>query len=151
MISFIKQGSAFPNGISREPEISQKNPGNFPYYSSCTYPGLATLSTSLAVVCACFFFTFAYLLFYSQVGHPLTLSLLLSCPQISTAHIMTSKQCSFVGGLSEKTTTLALEHYSCLERSALSRGTLATNTRKRILGKEVEGERLIVVRSLFLP
>ena len=43
-----------------------------------------------------------FLLFYSQVGHSLTLFILLSCPQISTARSMTSQQSSFVGRLSEK-------------------------------------------------
>ena len=58
------------------------------------------------------FFPFTYLLFYSQVGHPLTLPLPLSCPQISPAHIMTSQQCSFVGRLSEKK---ASTYYSLFE------------------------------------
>ena len=50
----------------------------------------------------CRFFPFAYLLFYSQVGHSLTISLPLSCPQIVTAHIMTSRKRHFVERLSEK-------------------------------------------------
>ena len=48
------------------------------------------------------FFPFAYLLFRSQVGHPLTLYLPLSCPQISTAYIMTSQFSALAGGLSLK-------------------------------------------------
>ena len=44
--------------------------------------------------------------FRSQVAHPLTISLLLSCPQIVTARIMTSRVHCFVGGLSKKKQTL---------------------------------------------
>ena len=36
------------------------------------------------------------------VGHPLTLYLPLSCPQISTAYIMTSQLSALAGGLSFK-------------------------------------------------
>ena len=52
---------------------------------------------------------FAYLHFWSQVGHPLTLALPLSCPQISTAYIMTSSVSVLAGGLSLK----KAESYYC--------------------------------------
>ena len=49
---------------------------------------------------------FATSLFRSQVARPLTHSLLLSCPQIATACIMTSQLPCFVGELSKKKQTL---------------------------------------------
>ena len=54
-------------------------------------------------------------LFQSQVVHSLTLSLLLSCPQIVTARILTSQLPCFVGELSKK----ALSNYWRLPRSRL--------------------------------
>ena len=57
----------------------------------------------------CRFFPFAYLLIYPQVGHPLTLSIPLSCPQISTAYIMRSQLSALAGGLSLK----KAESYYC--------------------------------------
>ena len=48
------------------------------------------------------FFPFLFLSFLAQVRHPLIYCLLLSCPQIVTARIMTSSLCRFAGGLSEK-------------------------------------------------
>ena len=50
-------------------------------------------------------------LFYSQVARPLTLVLPLSCPQIVTARIVTSRLHCFVGGPSLKKADV---YYCCL-------------------------------------
>ena len=63
--------------------------------------------------------SFATPLFHSQVAHPLTPPLLLSCPQIVTARIMTSQLPCFVGGLSKKKQTLTTKRYKKSPQNSL--------------------------------
>ena len=81
------------------------------------------------------FSPFATSLFRSQVAPPLTLPLLLSCPQIVTARILTSQLHCLVGGLSKKKQTLTTQSVMGNKKYSLNMMNMLLALNKTILGQ----------------